>query len=74
MKPEIFSEQEAAEQMNVSAGTLYRWRKSGRVKHYRQMGRLIRYLPEDIENNLSDFAAKDPKPVNVPNVAKARFG
>jgi len=74
MKPEILSEQEAAEMLNVSAGTLYRWRRDGKVKHYRQMGRLIRYTPEDIENNLADFAAEDPKPVTSQSVTKARFG
>lgn len=74
MKLEVLSEQQAAEQLGVSVGTLYRWRKSGKVKHYRQMGRLIRYLPEDIANSMADFASSGPKPVTSQNVTEARFG
>ncbi len=74
MKPKVFSEKQAAEQFDVSEGTLARWRREGKVRHYRQMGRLIKYLPEDIERNLADFAASSPKAFSGQNVTEARFG
>lgn len=73
-KKKLFTEAEAAKELTVSAATLYRWRKEKRVRHYRQLGRLIRYTPEDIEQNLEDMKAYQPKPIAQRSVSEARFG
>jgi excisionase family DNA binding protein len=73
-KKKLFTEAEAAKELTVSAVTLYRWRKERRIRHYRQLGRLIRYTPEDIQQNLEDMKAYQPKPIVQRSVSEARFG
>lgn len=73
-KRKVFTEAEAAEQMNCSAATLYRRRRDKIVRHYRKNGRLIGYTQEDIDQNIADMNACQPKPVVQRPVAEARFG
>ena len=74
MKQKLFTEQEAAKQMTVSAVTLYRKRKAKEIRHWRQIGRLIRYTQDDIDQNIAELAAYRPTPVSQRSVAEARFG
>lgn len=74
MKQKLFTEAEAAKEMTVSPASLYRWRKEGTLRHYRQLGRLIRYTAEDIQQNLEDRKAYQPKPAGPRPVTEARFG
>jgi excisionase family DNA binding protein len=73
-KIKLFTEAEAAEQMTISAITLYRKRKAREIRHYRQIGRLIRYTQEDIAQNVEDMKAFKPSPVSRQPVTEARFG
>lgn len=73
-KTKLFTETEAAKLMDCSAITLYRRRKANEIRHYRKNGRLIRYTQEDIDNNIADMKAFQPKPVELRSVAEARFG
>lgn len=74
MKPKVYKEGDAAKIMEVSAGTLARWRRGRKIRHWRQRGRVIRYTTEDIQLNLDDMAAMRPKPVSQSPVSEARFG
>lgn len=74
MKPKLFTEAQAARQMDCSPNTLYRRRKENKIRHYRKNGRLIRYTQEDIDLNIADMAANRPSPVGQRPVAEARFG
>lgn len=73
-KTKLFTEVQAAEQMQCSAITLYRKRKDKEIRHYRKLGRLIRYTQEDIDQNIADMAAFRPAPVSQRPVTEARFG
>lgn len=73
-KTKLFTEAEAAKQMDCSPITLWRRRKENVVRHYRKNGRLIRYTQEDIDNNIADMKAFQPKPVAQRSVSEARFG
>lgn len=73
-KQKLFTEAEAAKQMDCSQITLWRRRKANEVRHYRKNGRLIRYTQEDIDNNIADMKAFQPKPVAPSRVSEARFG
>lgn len=73
-KTKLFTEAEAAKALGCSAITLWRRRKSNELRHYRKNGRLIRYTQEDIDNNLADMKACQPKPVVQRPVSEARFG
>lgn len=73
-KTKLFTEAEAAKELGCSPVTLYRRRKANELRHYRKNGRLIFYTREDIENNLADMKACQPKPVAQRPVSEARFG
>lgn len=73
-KTKLFTEAEAAKLMDCSAITLWRRRKANEIRHYRKNGRLIRYTQEDIDNNIADMQAYQPKPVELRPVSEARFG
>lgn len=72
-KVKLFSEAEAAKQLTVSAPTLARWRRERRIRHWRQLGRLVRYTQEDIDANLAETSSVRPSVVSSP-VVDARFG
>lgn len=74
MKPKVFTEEQAAKQMQISGETLGRWRREGTIRHYRQLGRLIRYTPEDIDLIIAERASTRPHPVNEQRLSEARFG
>lgn len=74
MKAKVLTEEQAAKQMLISGGTLGRWRREGKIRHYRQMGSLIRYTPEDVDLNIAERAANRPKVVSPSPVSEARFG
>lgn len=73
MKKKVFKESQAAQMMDVSAATLSRWRRDRKIRHWRQMGRVIRYTQEDIDLNLAEMSALRPRPVER-SVTEARFG
>jgi predicted DNA-binding transcriptional regulator AlpA len=73
-KLKLFTEAQAAKEMTISAATLYRRRKDNQVRHYRKIGRLIRYTEEDIRLNLEDLKAFRPSVVSQRPVTEARFG
>lgn len=73
-KTKLFTEEEAAKQMSISAISLYRRRKEKKAKYYRKIGRLIRYTQEDIDRNIAEFGTMRPTPVSQPQVTEARFG
>lgn len=73
-KTKLFTEAEAAKQMDCSPVTLWRRRKENKIRHYRKNGRLIRYTQEDINQNIADMAANRPSPVAQRPVTEARFG
>lgn len=74
VKPKLYTEAEAAEFLGCSAATLWRRRKEHKIRHYRKNGRLIRYTREDIDKNLEDMKAYQPKLVTQRPVSEARFG
>lgn len=74
MAAKVFTEAQAAKQLDVSEGTLARWRRTRYIRHWRQFGRLVKYTPEDIENILADRRAMKPTPVTTTSVSEARFG
>lgn len=73
-KPKLYTEAEAAEFLGCSAATLWRRRKANQLRHYHKNGRLIRYTREDIDKNLDEMKACQPKPVVMRPVSEARFG
>lgn len=73
-KIKLFTEAEAAKQMDCSPITLWRRRKENKIRHYRKNGRLIRYTQEDIDLNIEEMSACRPTPVAQPRVSEARFG
>ena len=73
-KTKLFTEAEAAKQMDCSVVTLWRRRKENKIRHYRKNGRLIRYTQEDINRNIEEMAACRPTPVVQRPVSEARFG
>lgn len=57
----VYTEQEVAEQLGVSHDVLYRLRRAGVITEYRELGRLIRYTPEDVRAALEAVkSAKQP--------------
>lgn len=73
-KKKLFTEAEAAEQMTISAITLWRRRKENQIRHYRKIGRLIRYTQEDIDQIIEESKAFRPAPISQRPVTEARFG
>lgn len=73
-KTKLFTEAEAAKQMNISAISLYRRRKEEKARHFRKIGRLIRYTQEDIDRNIAEFGTMRLTPVSQSSVTEARFG
>lgn len=74
MKSKLFTEAEAAKQMDCSVVTLWRRRKENKIRHYRKNGRLIRYTQEDINQNIEEMKATRPSLVAQRPVEDARFG
>lgn len=73
-KIKLFTEAEAAKQMDCSVVTLWRRRKENKIRHYRKNGRLIRYTQEDINQNIEDMKAARPTPISQKPPTEARFG
>lgn len=73
LKRKLFEEPEVAKMLGVSSQTLAKWRRDGKVRHYRKVGRLKKYTQEDIDNNIAEMAANRPQPVSSP-VENVRFG
>ena len=73
-KLKLFTEAEAAKQMQCSAITLYRRRKENKIRHYRKNGRLIRYTQEDIDQIVEEMKAFRPSQIAPRPVTEARFG
>lgn len=73
-KIKLFTEAEAAKQMTISASKLYLMRKKKEIRHWRKIGRLVRYTQDDINQNIADLAACRPMPVAQRPVTEARFG
>jgi excisionase family DNA binding protein len=74
MKQRLFTEAEAAKQMTCSAITLWRRRKENKIRHYRKIGRLVRYTQEDIDQIIEESKACRPAPISQRSVTEARFG
>ena len=74
MKPKVFREEQAAAMMTISPQTLARWRREGKIRHYRQLGRLIRYTQEDVDANIAETSNVRPRVMEVRPVTEARFG
>jgi len=70
----LFTEKEAAKQIRCSVATLYRGRREKTIRHYRKIGRLIRYTQDDINQIVEDSKAFKPSPVAHRPVSEARFG
>lgn len=70
----LLTEKQAAKIMQCSPATLYRLRKDQTIRHYRKLGRLIRYTEQDIALNVEDMNACKPTPVAHRPVTEARFG
>jgi excisionase family DNA binding protein len=49
------TEREVLEYLNISRTTIYKLRKSGRLRAYR-IGSTLRYADSDVENFLADLA------------------
>ena len=60
--------------MDISPQTLARWRREGKIRHYRQLGRLIKYTPEDVDANIAETSNVRPRIMEVRPVTEARFG
>lgn len=73
-KIKLFTEAEAAKQMDCSVVTMWRRRKENKIRHYRKNGRLIRYTQEDINRNIEEMGTARPTPVAQSRVSEARFG
>lgn len=73
-KSKVFREDQAARLMDISPQTLARWRREGKIRHYRKMGRLIKYTPEDVDANIADTANARPRLIEQRPVSEARFG
>lgn len=73
MKAKVFDEGQAAKMMGVSAASLARWRREGKIRHWRQFGRLVKYTQEDVDNIIAEKSAMRPKLIERP-VTEARFG
>lgn len=74
MKQKLFTEEEAAQQMSCSAITLWRRRKENKIRHYRKIGRLVRYTQDDIDQIIEESKAFRPAPISQRPVTEARFG
>ena len=70
----LLTEKQAAKMMQCSPATLYRLRRDKTIRHYRKLGRLIRYTEQDIALNVEDMKAFKPSPVAHRPVSEARFG
>jgi excisionase family DNA binding protein len=70
----LFTEKQAAKQMQCSVTTLYRKRKAKEIRHYRKLGRLVRYTQEDIDLIIEESKAFRPSPVVQRPATEARFG
>jgi excisionase family DNA binding protein len=49
MKTKTLTEEQAAQQIGVSYSTLSKLRRAGKVPSWRQIGRCVRYTPDDVE-------------------------
>lgn len=73
-KPKVFREAQAAKLMDISPQTLARWRREGKVRHYRKFGRLIKYTLEDVDANIAETSNVRPRLMEARPVTEARFG
>lgn len=76
-KPRTLTETQAAHLIGISYGTLNKMRRAGKVPAWRQVGRRVFYLPEDVDRFL---AAKqkgqitDCDQLSERRASEARFG
>lgn len=74
------NEAQAAAMIGVSPGTLARHRLAGRIPSWRQIGRLVKYTPEDVDRAIAAFAdgpQTDPDQIRQEaerRVVQGRFG
>ena len=74
-KAKTLTEPEAAAMIGIHPETLARLRRSRKIPSWRKIGRLVKYLPEDVDRAIASF--RDGEAVqesSESNVLKARFG
>lgn len=75
--PKTLTEEQAAKQIGVSASTLSKLRRAGKVPSWRQVGRRVLYTPEDVDRFI---AAKqkgqilDCDQISARRLTEARLG
>jgi predicted site-specific integrase-resolvase len=72
-------ESDAAAMIGIHPETLARYRREGRVPTWRQVGRLIKYTPDDVDRAIASFEKAGPDLAEVERTAqqkvlKGRFG
>lgn len=66
------NESQAAAIIGISPGTLARHRLAGRIPTWRQIGRLIKYTPEDVDRAIASFEAGSADPDAIRQEAERR--
>lgn len=75
MKSKTLTESEAAKLIGVHPETLARLRRDGKLPSWRQIGRRVKYTPEDVERAIASFeCGPHPAARAVGKVTEARFG
>ena len=75
LKPKTLTEPQAATQIGISAGMLAKMRRAGKVPSWRQVGRRVLYLPEDVERFLAaQRRGQVAESISEGRVLEARFG
>lgn len=49
MTGELWTEQEVSEKFRIDINTLRYWRKQRAVLPFRKLGRMVRYVPEEVQ-------------------------
>ena len=73
MKAKTFTEAQAANMIGIHPGTLAAWRRQGKVPSWRQLGRKVKYTPEDIERFIAS-KRRGQIDDSEGRVVEARFG
>lgn len=73
-KAKTLTEPEAAAMIGIHPETLARLRRSRKIPSWRKIGRLVKYLPEDVDRAIASFQTGEAQESSESNVLKARFG
>lgn len=75
MKPKTITEPQAAALIGIHPETLGRLRRERKIPSWRQIGRRVKYTPEDIDRAIASFEqGSHVQAVSEGKVLKARFG